>query len=55
MPDSFNIMLTIRVEKKDQKEPVIEETSVFNDKTFGMMSIHAADFYELVTKLRSKK
>jgi hypothetical protein len=55
MADSFNINLTIRVEKKGQKEPVIEETSVFNDKSFGLMAIHAADFYELVSKLRAKK
>lgn len=55
MADSFNITLSIEVTKKGESTPVVKEDNIFNDKSFALMSIHAADFYELISKLRAKK
>ncbi|MBU2118763.1 MAG: hypothetical protein KJ954_14340 [Alphaproteobacteria bacterium] len=55
MAEAYTITLTIKVTKAGQADAIVTEENIFSDKSFGSMTILAAEYYDLITKLRGKK
>jgi hypothetical protein len=52
--ETYDLALSVKIVKNSTKEAVADETSYFNNLSFGVLAEKSADYYALVTKLLKK-
>jgi len=55
MAETYDITISIKVQKTSNKEAIADEMFLFNDQAFSKMADRSDKFYELITALQKIK